>query len=626
MSVSRLVAERFELARGLRAVFQPVASLKSGAILGYEGLIRGPAGSAHEMPVALFAQARAADRVAHLEIRCIHVVLTAFCKLKLNGKLFINVGPEMFKVDAFPRERIFATLKKFGLTSQRVVIEITENAQVVNQTAIYAALTEARQMGFEIAIDDLGEGYASLRLWSELQPDYVKIDQHFVRDVHKDPVKFQFVRTIRQLSSAVGTKVIGEGIENPAELRVLRDLGVEFGQGYLLASPAAQPDDVLQPVASRLLAARLSRADLFQEPSRVPKLIDLAMAVPPLDPDDSISTVRERFLEEPDRIGLPVVKDNVPRGVVLRDAVLALSHRREKRSCLAFVDPRALQIDGATPLKEAAMLLAEGDPQRFLMPFIITEQGRYRGLCTAQEVLASLGQQLSASERQPHPLTGLMGIAPLETELARLLSERQSFVAAWLDVRHLEAYNKVFGYARGDNLIRYTALLIAAFCDEHLDLAVHAGGGRFMLILRQTEWLPRVEAMVSEFDRGLAAFISAEDQDQGGFTSTTRDSRTIFHALPALSVGLVKVAADSYPSHNHLLEAMLAANREAKKTPSSKIFIERRGPSDSSRAKLGAPPADLTIGAAATIEASSPPSARSASVSTRSKRVVKLNP
>ena len=550
------------------------------------------------MPVALFAQARAADRVAHLEIRCIHVVLTAFCRLKLKGKLFINVGPEMFQVDAFPRERIFSTLKKFGLTSQRVVIEITENAKVVDQAVIYAALTEARQMGFEIAIDDLGEGYASLRLWSELQPDYVKIDQHFVRDVHKDPVKFQFVRTIRQLSAAVGTKVIGEGIENPAELRVLRDLGVEFGQGYLLASPAAQPDNALQPVAARLLAARITRANLFQEPSRVPRLIDLAVAVTPLDPDDSISAVRERFLEEPDRIGLPVVKDNVPRGVVLRDTVLALSHRREKRSCLAFVDPRALQIDGATPLKEAAMLLAEGDAQRFLMPFIVTEQGRYRGLCTAQEVLASLGQQLSASELQPHPLTGLMGLAPLETELARLLSERQNFVAAWLDVRHLEAYNKVFGYARGDNLIRYTALLIAAFCDEHLDLAVHAGGGRFMLILRQSDWLPRVEAMVTEFDRGLAAFISAEDQNQGGYTSTTRDSRTIFHALPALSVGVVKAAIDSYASHNHLLEAMLSANREAKKTAASRIFIERRAPSDSSRTTLGAPPVQVTIGAA----------------------------
>ena len=196
-----------------------------------------------------------------------------------------------------------------------------------------------------------------------------------------------------------------------------------------------------------------------------------------------------------------------------------------------------------------------------------------------------------------------MGIAPLETELARLLSERQSFVTAWLDVRHLEAYNKVFGYSRGDNLIRYTALLIAAFCDEHLDLAVHAGGGRFMLILRQPDWLARIESMVTEFDRGLAAFISAEDQDQGGYTSTTRDSRTIFHALPALSVGVVKAASDSYASHNHLLEAMLAANREAKKTPASRIFIERRAPSDNSRTALGAPPAQVSTSPGATVGA-----------------------
>jgi GGDEF domain-containing protein len=242
------------------------------------------------------------------------------------------------------------------------------------------------------------------------------------------------------------------------------------------------------------------------------------------------------------------------------------------------------------PLKEAAMLLAEGDPQRFLMPFIITEQGRYRGLCTAQEVLASLAQQLSASERQPHHLTGLMGVAPLETELSRLLDERQSFVAAWLDLRHLQAYNKALGYSRGDNLIRYTALLIAAFCDEHLDLAVHAGGGRFMLILRHPDWRARIESMVQEFDRGVAAFISEEDQHQGGFTTVSRDSTTVFHALPALSVGLVDAGSERYPTHNHLLEAMLAANREAKKTSGSMIFTERRAPVDQSRAALGSVP------------------------------------
>jgi len=571
----------------LNAVFQPVVSLTSGSILGYEGLIRGRAGSPLEMPIALFAKARAADRVAQLEVRCIHTVLSAFSRLKLKGKVFLNVGPEMFEVEEFPRERIFANLERLGLTPGRVVIEVTENAQVVNQMSIYVALREARKMGFEVAIDDLGEGYASLRLWSELQPDYVKIDQHFVHDVHRDPVKFQFVRTIRQLSSAVGTKVIGEGIESAAELRVLRDLGVEYGQGYLFATPVSLPSGTLEPAASRLLSGRLTHSTLFQDSTRAMRLSDLAVPVVPLDPDASISSVRARMLEQPDRIGLPVVSDDMPRGVVLRDTILGLAHRREKRPCLAFVDPRALQLDGAMSLKDAATLLAESDSQRFLMPFIVTEQGRYRGLCTAQEVLAAIGQQLHASERQPHPLTGLMGIAPLETELARLVFERQTFIAAWIDIRHLQAYNQVLGYARGDNLIRYTAIVITAFCDEHLDLPVHGGGGRFMLIMRHPDWRSRINAMVTQFAAGLSAFISDEDEARGGFDAVARDAKRHFYPLPALAVGIVDAAEHQYSSHNHLLEAMLAANGEAKKAPGNALFVERRAPVDTSRITLG---------------------------------------
>jgi EAL domain-containing protein (putative c-di-GMP-specific phosphodiesterase class I)/GGDEF domain-containing protein len=571
----------------LYAVFQPVISLKSGSILGYEGLIRGRPGTELEMPIALFAKARAANRVARLEVRCIHTVLSSFARLKLKGKVFLNVGPEMFEVDEFPRERIFANLARLGLSPGRVVIEVTENAQVVNQMSIYDALRAARKMGFEVAIDDLGEGYASLRLWSELQPDYVKIDQHFVRDVHLDPVKFQFVRTIRQLSFAVGTKVIGEGIESAAELRVLRDLGVEFGQGYLFAPPVSEPSGALQPAAARLLAGRLTHSTLFQDSTRAVRLADLAVPVMAIDPDASISSVRERMLAEPDRIGLPVVKDESPKGVVMRDAILALAHRREKRDCMAFVDPRALQLDGAMSLKDAATLLAESDAQRFLMPFIVTEHGRYRGLCTAQEVLAALGQQLHASERQPHPLTGLMGIAPLETELARLVVERQPFVAAWLDIRHLQAYNQALGYARGDNLIRYTAIVIAAFCDEHLDLPVHGGGGRFMLIMRHPDWRARVNAMVAHFDAGLSAFVGEEDEARGGFESVARDAAHRFYPLPALAVGVVDAARSRFLNHSHLLDAMLTANLEAKKAAASAVFVERRAPIDSSRVALG---------------------------------------
>ncbi|XOT97951.1 EAL domain-containing protein, partial [Alcaligenes pakistanensis] len=94
-----------------------------------------------------------------------------------------------------------------------------------------------RQEGLQFAIDDLGEGYASLRLWSELRPEYVKIDKYFVRDIDTDVLKQQLVRSICDIASHAHSTVIAEGIETSAELRTLRYLGVACGQGYLLCRP-----------------------------------------------------------------------------------------------------------------------------------------------------------------------------------------------------------------------------------------------------------------------------------------------------------------------------------------------------------------------------------------------------
>ncbi len=111
-----------------------------------------------------------------------------------------------------------------------------------------------------------------------------------------------------------------------------------------------------------------------------------------------------------------------------------------------------------------------------------------------------------------------------------------------------------------------------------------------MLILRHPEWKERIEAMLTQFDHGLTAFISEDDRQRGGFDSVGRDAKGLFHALPALAIGVVNVAIEQYQSHNHLLEAMLAANREAKKSSGSALFVERRSPTDTSRASLGPVP------------------------------------
>ena len=82
------------------------------------------------------------------------------------------------------------------------------------------SLAVLRNMGFTVAIDDLGEGFASLKLWSENASEYVKVDKHFVQQLHRDSFKLQFVRAIHEISTFSGASVIAEGIETAEELRV----------------------------------------------------------------------------------------------------------------------------------------------------------------------------------------------------------------------------------------------------------------------------------------------------------------------------------------------------------------------------------------------------------------------
>ena len=93
------------------------------------------------------------------------------------------------------------------------------------------------KLGFRVALDDLGAGYSGLKLWSEIRPDIVKIDRHFIQGVDQDRTKQQFVTTILKTATALGCRVITEGVETEGEYATLRKIGVEMLQGYYFGRP-----------------------------------------------------------------------------------------------------------------------------------------------------------------------------------------------------------------------------------------------------------------------------------------------------------------------------------------------------------------------------------------------------
>lgn len=227
--------------RKLNALFQPIMDLKNAEFLGFEGLIRGPADSPLHSPIKLFAAALQQGLSLEVEMLARQIVLESFSKQKLPGKLFLNISPETLTHPSFKNGQTLKYMHSLDIDPACVVMELTENQPTYDFDAMRSALLHYRAMGFQTAIDDLGEGFSSLRLWSELRPEFIKIDMHFVQGVDHDPVKLQFLKSIQQIAESCGTRVIAEGIETEGELRVVKDLGIALGQGYFIARPNHTP-------------------------------------------------------------------------------------------------------------------------------------------------------------------------------------------------------------------------------------------------------------------------------------------------------------------------------------------------------------------------------------------------
>jgi EAL domain-containing protein (putative c-di-GMP-specific phosphodiesterase class I) len=98
-----------------------------------------------------------------------------------------------------------------------------------------------RSVGIALALDDFGDGRSSLRLWSQLKPEIVKIDKYFTKNISENGDKLKTIQALQQIAAVFGSELVAEGIETAEDLRVLRDLGITYGQGYFLGHPDRQP-------------------------------------------------------------------------------------------------------------------------------------------------------------------------------------------------------------------------------------------------------------------------------------------------------------------------------------------------------------------------------------------------
>lgn len=219
-------------------LFQPIVKLPEYEIIGYEALTRGLGHGEFERPDKLFKMAYESDLLIELERLCRKKALTAASNMKSEHMLFMNVEPDSVNDPELRQIAASTLLFDSSLTPDRIVLEITERSAIMAFSAFRGALEYFRALGFKIAIDDAGAGYATLQSILELRPDFIKLDMSLIRDIDTDNVKQQLVRALGGFGQGTNVSMIAEGIETKAELRTLLKMDMNLGQGFVFAYPS----------------------------------------------------------------------------------------------------------------------------------------------------------------------------------------------------------------------------------------------------------------------------------------------------------------------------------------------------------------------------------------------------
>lgn len=214
-------------------VFQPIVELPGGTPVGFEALARFGLEPA-QPPNIWFADAAAVGLQAELERKILHEATGRLGSVTKGTYLSVNISPEVVTAPEIVRE--LATLP-----AEQIVLELTEHVPVNDYPALKVALSDFRDRGGRIAVDDAGAGFASLRHVLQLAPDFLKIDGGVVAELETSSSARALTSALTVFAHEMGQVVVAEGIENAAVVSILTELGVTHGQGFHFGRPEALP-------------------------------------------------------------------------------------------------------------------------------------------------------------------------------------------------------------------------------------------------------------------------------------------------------------------------------------------------------------------------------------------------
>ncbi len=527
----------------IRILFQPLISLQSGEIVGYEALTRGPKDSYFERPDQLFDFAKETNLLLDLERLCRKQALVKAESFLAGKKLSLNVSPEVIEANDFKKGVTQEIISKLGIEKQNIIFEITEKTAINNFDIFHKTLKHYYEQGYQIAVDDVGSGYANLQTISKLHPQYIKLDMSLIRNINLNSTKEALIRALIDFAHQVNTKVVAEGIETYDELEKLIELGVDYGQGYLIQHPVGHPEPITDKLRrfitwkNNRLESRFSINELDIE--------DIVRHDATLQKEDLVEEAVKYFEEDPYLNGIVIVDEkDYPIGLVMKDELYYRLGKRFgvslfiKKPIKSVMDKHPLIVEANDSIERVSKKAMSRDENKLYHYIIVTKDEKYIGTLSVRRLLESMTKLQVDIAQNLNPLTGLPGNTLIQQRLDKILKKKQPFAILYIDLDNFKAFNDHYGFENGDQLIKLTANILNEVADGE-DFIGHIGGDDFLIVTTPKKGEELSKRIIKRYEREVAQELMVNENLTTRSSVNTSQNQALLLHQPTISVAVI---------------------------------------------------------------------------------------
>lgn len=561
----------------LTARFQPIFSIKEEKPFGYEALARIKGTSIFSNIGELFHKAKEAEVIRPLDIKCRE---NAFKEAsvrgfnEINANLFVNICPESL-MDPAHYDGLTDTLaEEHGISKGRIILEITEETAIHNYALFMQAITYYKKAGYKIAIDDFGAGYGGLKMLSLIEPDFVKIDRHFIYNIDKALMKFNLVDAITTACHRMGIKVIAEGIEHKEEFEVMSGMGIDLFQGFYFGRPSQ--DFNYEPLPLEIRPGGLRKYREKSANSEVHFIGDIALEAETVARDSHTKSILNMFLDNKMLGHVAVLDEDRVIGMLCRMRFMENQiigkygygiHLNSFKNVEDVMETNFLMVEASATIEEVSIRIINRAAETLYDDICVTQNGKYLGLVAVSELLEAITQKSIKLARGSNPLTGLPGNEAIHREIERQIIQNMHFDVCYLDLNNFKPYNDHYGFERGDFVIKELAKILHEEFEASSSVIFigHIGGDDFIMLTHPAVSIQVSKKVVSAFGDKLADFHGIEDCRYGFYNGKNRKDELETFPLLSIAIGILSTEVHTLTSYAQAASLSTEIKKLAKK-------------------------------------------------------------